>query len=151
MIKKIFCLIIVFSFNLFATGDNSVFYACKDGKFSKVKQLVDSCIDINLKDKYGRTPLMLASYKGHRFIVSYLLQNGAKVNEVDNFGDSALTLASEGRYRMEESYRNIVQQLLKAGANIKQQNLANQTAFSYAQKNGHQKIVELLSNFAANI
>ena len=44
------------------------------------------------------SPLMLAAYLGHLNIVRALLARGANINEVDNFGESAIFYALRGNY-----------------------------------------------------
>ena len=50
--------------------------------------------DMNKADEYGRTPLMLASGKGNEGLVNLMLSHGARVNDVDNSGYTALMYAS---------------------------------------------------------
>lgn len=55
-----------------------------------VKSLIDFGIDIDKKDKYGRTPLHIATFLGIKKIVELLLSNGAQVNIKDNNGCTPL-------------------------------------------------------------
>jgi len=49
--------------------------------------------DILKKEDYGTTPLMIASGKGNKEIVKYLIENGAKVNEKNGNCWTSLTYA----------------------------------------------------------
>lgn len=46
--------------------------------------------DIDVKDIEGNTALLRAVEHGHEKLVDWLLQNGAKVSQPNNFGTTAL-------------------------------------------------------------
>jgi ankyrin repeat protein len=50
----------------------------------------------NAIDEKGRTPLMVASFKGRERVVRYLLENRADVTVQDNEGNNALNYAETG-------------------------------------------------------
>eukprot|EP01041_Mallomonas_annulata_P000066 gene66-75_t len=52
-------------------------------------------LNIEIKDKSGSTPLMVAVYCGYKDLVTTLLQLGADQHLVDNNGSSTLTIASQ--------------------------------------------------------
>lgn len=53
--------------------------------------------DINVaKDTYGATVLYYVSQEGHTAAAELLIQHGADVNAKDNYGCSALFIASQG-------------------------------------------------------
>lgn len=60
-----------------------------------VKELVNKKANINIKDKYGRTPLMIAlsSYNGDRTIIDFLIEKGADVNAETENGVSCKQIA----------------------------------------------------------
>ncbi|KAG1658555.1 Inversin-A [Nymphon striatum] len=49
---------------------------------------------VNMQDKFGRTPLHWAAQKGRFEIVKLLLQHGAKIDIQDNYGTLALQLST---------------------------------------------------------
>ncbi|MBI3783738.1 MAG: ankyrin repeat domain-containing protein [Deltaproteobacteria bacterium] len=57
---------------------------------------LDKEADVNAKDEYGRTVLMLASEEGHREIVQLLLTKGADVSAKTSTGGTALDAATAG-------------------------------------------------------
>lgn len=67
---------------------------------------------INLKDKKGRTPLIAASYNGQLKMVEYLIYHKAKLNELDEQGETALTNSLKFRYF------NVAQCLVEKGADV---------------------------------
>ena len=83
---------------------------------------------------------MTACCTGDVAKVSSLLQgeNQIDVNQRDSEGYTALLLASEG------GHTEIVQQLLKSGANIDAQTKEGESALMKACRNGHDDVVKLL-------
>ena len=64
------------------------------GDLIAVLELIASGVDVNLRNLFGWTALMLAAGEGHAPIVSLLLAAGADVKAVNNFGASALAYAA---------------------------------------------------------
>jgi ankyrin repeat protein len=72
-------------------------------------------IDLNKKDSFGRTALMLAILRKHR-----------------------------SRYENSNDYEKIVEILCKAGADVNLKDKSRKTAFYYALQLGREKCVEIL-------
>jgi ankyrin repeat protein len=64
------------------------------GDLARVKSLIAAKADVNAKDEYGLTALILASMGGHLDVVRALLAAKADVNAKSNHGGTALILAS---------------------------------------------------------
>ena len=58
--------------------------SCGEGDIETVKSLIEQGVDPNTVIVHGLTPLMIASSQGHINIADTLIQNGAKVNMVDD-------------------------------------------------------------------
>ena len=82
------CLVI--NKNLFLTK------AIEDGQLEIVKYLVENGVDINAKDKDGKTTLMKTVENRNLEIVKYLVDNGANVNAKNKNGNTPLILAPYG-------------------------------------------------------
>lgn len=78
-------------------------------------------IDINLKDKYGFTVLILAG-KSSLKTVNTLLKNGADINAASNTGQTCLMMASRS------GNTEVVKFLLKKGADVLLKNDHNKSA-----------------------
>lgn len=116
--------------------------ACREGRLDDVQTLLSkNGIDVNSKDKHGRTSLMRASYGGHAHIVRMLLEKNAEVDTADKFGFTAL---------MHACYKGqllAVDALLSKNADMDIQCDNGKTALMYAEQEGYQTIVkELLKN-----
>src|SRR5919206_1432448 len=86
----------------------------------------------------GRTPLMLAAFRGNTAAVINLLERGADVNARDRDGDTALMFAA---YR---GHRLVVALLLQYGANVHARARNGWTARKAALSGLHQQVAETL-------
>jgi serine/threonine-protein phosphatase 6 regulatory ankyrin repeat subunit A len=103
--------------------------ACKTRKFDIIEYLVSQGADVNLADRYGRTPLMSvfdmdktieSSSSRQRdtelpAIVDFLISAGARVDAVDQYGDSALTAAVRYKGNDRDTHLAAVKKLVDAG------------------------------------
>lgn len=67
--------------------------AIRHGDLDQVRTLMAAGMDINSKDRYGQTGLMVASIRGHTEVVRSLIDHGAELNVTAKFHLSALMLA----------------------------------------------------------
>ena len=88
----------------------------------------------------GRTPLMLAAFRGDTAAVINLLERGADVNARDGDGDTALMFAA---YR---GHGLVVALLLQYGANVYARARNGWTAKKAAQSGLHEHIADMLQH-----
>jgi hypothetical protein len=94
-----------------------------------ITALLKAGAEVNSRDEYGSTALSWASYRGNKDLVKLLLaQPGIKLDETNLDGETALMVAAEN------GYSEIVEMLLKAGANVSITDQAGATAITRAQK-----------------
>ncbi len=86
--------------------------AVRQGDVECVKRLLTVGADINARDRYGQTALMIAARNGESSVVRFLLKNGAELDYTAKYGLSALMLAVIG------GHADIVQALVEAGADL---------------------------------
>ena len=87
----------------------------------------------------GRTPLMLAAFRGDLPATRRLLASGADVNARDKDGMTALMFASH------EGHPTVVRELLRHGANIYARAKNGWTPKRAAQAGHHHAVVEMLN------
>ncbi|KAJ8270099.1 hypothetical protein GJAV_G00110310 [Gymnothorax javanicus] len=91
--------------------DKNIFDHCRENNIELVTKAIDSKkVDVNLKDEEGRALLHWACDRGHKELVSVLLQNNADINSQDDEGQTALHYASACEFG------DIVELLLQSGA-----------------------------------
>jgi ankyrin repeat protein len=110
----------------------------------KLKTLLLTGADVEVKDRFGWTLLMIAARDGKTESAIVLLDHGANPNAhvPDVF---PLKLAVSG------GHIEIARQLLAKGARVDERTGFGNTALMYAVGSGHKEIVELLTNYGANI
>ncbi|MGB9635006.1 MAG: ankyrin repeat domain-containing protein [Candidatus Micrarchaeia archaeon] len=74
----------------------------KEGKVEDVKHFIEMGVNINIKDKYGRTALMHAILRDDIEMVRLLIENGADLNATDMYGRTVLEIADENDYEIAE-------------------------------------------------
>ena len=90
---------------------NSLFGASRTGSIQSVERYLEQGESVNTaRAQDGRTPLHIAVERGHRKMVTFLLNNGAFVNPRDHEGNTPLHLAAAA------GHDSIVRILLSAHA-----------------------------------
>ena len=93
---------------------------------------------------YGGWPLlMIASRDGRKPMVELLLKSGAKVDDKNQSGETAL------HYAAAHGHKAVVEVLLKNKANVNARNDADATPLALAQGAGKQDVVALLKKHGA--
>jgi len=134
------------------TGNTALMYASGWGVVTKnperARILLDKGAKVNLQNKKGETALMMAVYRGHVETSKLLIERGANLELKDANGRTALMTASAATIDLKDNnsaFPALVKLLLDKGANINAKDKNNSTALSLAKKNGHKKIVAILT------
>lgn len=128
-------------------GDNIMHAAAHGGDTDLIYMLAkNSKININLKNKKGETPLALAVERSHVKAVDALLENGAKVYTVDQFGNTPLNniLCNWKHYGEDEKCIQIANKLLDYDTTRKHYNKKNEdgvTPLHGAAQQGYTQVV----------
>ena len=80
-----------------ATTAADIHEAAKKGSLEKVKAFLANGEKVDVKDKYGMTPLYHAAAKGHKDVCEFLISQGADVNAGREIGFVPLTGALNSR------------------------------------------------------
>lgn len=126
-------------------GNSILHIGASNGSMDIVSYSIEELtIEIESKNNKGTTPLMLAVHSNKLDVVRYLIEHGAKINEVDNNGHNAL-------FYVVDNNRNMFQLLLNAGADISQEANDKATLLINAAKNKNFEIIRYLLENEANI
>jgi ankyrin repeat protein len=133
-------------------GNTALMYASGWGVVTKnpdrAELLLDRGARVNLQNRKGETALMMAAYRGHVKTAKLLLERGANMELKDVNGRTALMTASAATIDLKDNnsdFPELVKLLLDKGADINAKDKNKSTALSLATKNGHKKIIALLT------
>jgi ankyrin repeat protein len=131
-----------------ASGNSLMHLAAEKGYAPLLKLLHQAKARLDIKDNVGWTPIMSASHSGHLPCLQFLVEQGAKIEYMDDgLNRSSLRIAASN------GHAEIVSYLLNAGANVDAVDLIGQT--SLIQISGDLKyqatVMQLLLDHGANI
>ncbi|MFA7431313.1 MAG: ankyrin repeat domain-containing protein [Rhodospirillaceae bacterium] len=109
-----------------------------NGDNDTLRRMLLSGTDPNSRDTNRQPLIILAARNGLGTGMDLLLDNRARVDELDPFGNTALMWTAD------RGHADMTARLLAAGARPNLQNNQGVTALMRAAKEGHGKIVELL-------
>ena len=129
--------------------------AVKSGDLQKVKRLIEKGAEVNVKDKYGRTPLFFTLSPE---IIELLIKKGTDVNAKDNLGGTPLHRALN-KAAQSKKYEK-AKLLIEKGANVNAKDRFGRTPlfeliaplfFSPVEEKGDKEMVQLLIQKGANV
>lgn len=121
--------------------------ACNFYNIRAVELFIQCRANINVKNEFGRTPLMYFYNNGYNYITKLLINHGANINEMDNKNKTTLFIACEN------SQAVIVELLLKKGANPNILSYIDTKIYSPLQiavERNYSSIVDILLKYNAN-
>ncbi|XP_064602461.1 ankyrin repeat and EF-hand domain-containing protein 1-like isoform X2 [Liolophura sinensis] len=119
--------------------------AAKMGDFDSLKGALQRGTPIDTRDKYYKTPLMVAASSGNLDMVKFLLENGAKVNTRDNFKWTPLHHGCHG------GQLDVVQLLLDNGAEMDATTMNGGTPIMRAIESSKLDVVQYLIQKGAKL
>lgn len=153
--------------------------AVKDGVDKmRILELINSGNDINTKDEYGQTALMVAAANNNAEITTLLLEHNANINATRNDGKTALIIAAyngsisivkllldkradpnisnnEGwsalYYAIRSDNHDISRLLVESGADVNDKTQRGETVLQLAAVKGNEDIVRLLLGKGADV
>ena len=108
--------------------------AVTQGDVETVRALLRAGSDVNARDRYGQTALMLAAHRGFREMVELLVEGGADLNVTAKFNLSALMLT------ITTGHAEVARALARAGADLQ---VKGSGAPGFAGKTAHDLAVGL--------
>uniref|UniRef100_U3K941 Ankyrin repeat and EF-hand domain containing 1 n=1 Tax=Ficedula albicollis TaxID=59894 RepID=U3K941_FICAL len=96
-------------------------YLVKERDFVSLQKAFDAGVPVDIKDRYYKTPLMVACAGGNIVLVEFLLEKGADVNATDNF------LWTPLHHACYNGHLDIAELLVNAGASVNAPAIGNAT------------------------
>ena len=130
-------------------SNTALMWAASEGYPAIARLLIDYGADINAKNAAGYTALMFAAEGDHREILLNLLDHPDldpnAIGDRNNYQETVLMAATR------HGQLDIVQRLLKMGAEINATNKIGDTALYLASERGHLYVVKVLCELGANV
>jgi uncharacterized protein len=127
-------------------GTPALHWVVRVDDIDTAKLLIKAGADVKLADRYGVTPIFLASTNGNASMIKLLLDSGADPNTVDPAGETTLMTAAKG------GDVESVRVLADAGAKIDTRDPAfQQTALMMAVREGRTEVVRFLVERHADV
>jgi len=108
--------------------DRKLLDAAKSGKAGDAESLLQKGADVNARDDFGWTPLILASKEGHTKVVELLLKKGVDPNVSNAWGWFPISWAAF------QGHKDVVKLLLEHGADPNAKSEHGWTALSLASE-----------------
>lgn len=125
-------------------GKSALIEAIENSKGS-VSILVEGGANVNAKDMYGNTPLLLAVEKKDRETVKYLIDKGANVNVKNNNGDTPFMAAARN------GDIETIKLLMSKGVNVNSKDGKGNTILIEAINRNNDEMVKFLLENGANV
>ena len=144
-LKILLLSVFLISSSISLPSDIDIFDAAREGNVANITTYVQQGGDVNLHDRRGFTPFILATYHGNDEAAAVLKEAGADACAVDEKGSNAfMGVAFKG-------YQNTAQWLLdNTSCDVNHRNYAGQTALMMASLFGREEIVKLLLQHGAD-
>ncbi|NWI56700.1 ANKE1 protein, partial [Calyptomena viridis] len=120
-------------------------YLVRAGDIVSLQKAFDEGVPVDIKDKYYKTPLMVACANGKIVLAQYLLEKGADVNMTDNF------LWTPLHHACSNGHLDVAELLVEAGAAVDALGIGNTTPLMRAIEASRLDIVYFLITAGANV
>lgn len=124
----------------------ALFAAVEANDLALVQHLAPLAHDLNLTNRQGWSPLMVAGYQHHTDVARELISRGANIHQANLNGTSVLMYAKDGAARTTDF--SLLEHLLALGADAAYRDAAGLTVADYCRAKGQQ---ELATFFEASL
>jgi len=121
------------------------FHMTEKNHIEEVKSIINQRIDVNIKNDFGNTALMIAAREGYLNIANLLIKSGADINLQERWGCTAIILA------VQNVQFEMAKLLIEHGADVNIKNKMGQTALMIAARDNRLEITNLLIEHGANV
>ncbi len=116
------------------------------GNLRAVSELVEDGAGVNFANRYGVTPVMVAAQWNRPEVVSFLLESGANARAVENSSGRSVLM-----YACLSGNHEVVELVLKYGAQVNGKDRLGRTALMTAAATGNSAVVDMLLKGGAEV
>jgi len=127
---------------------NILHAAASSGNEDLIIFLLDEGINIDYPTAEGWTPLFIATRDGRAEAAKLLIYKQADINAQTDLGATALLMAVTQPFESEEARLDLLEYMLKRGANPSLTDTYGHTPLYYAEKQGREQVVALLKQYS---
>ena len=128
---------------------NALHAAASGGNEDVILFLLDQGLPINSRTPQGWTPLFVAARDGRAEAAKLFVFKGADLNVPSDLGATALMMAVTQPFETEKARLDLLEYMLKRGADVNLADKYGHTPLYYAQKQGNGAVVKLLEKYVA--
>ena len=129
---------------------NALHAAASGGNEDVILFLLDQGLPINARTpEEGWTALYVAARDGQAEAAKLLVFKGADLNAQSNLGATALTMAVTQPFETEKARLELLEYMLRRGADVNLADKYGHTPLYYANVQGKEDVVELLERYAS--
>ena len=134
-------------FNLHLTKDYSLelMHAVEQDNTARVLALTPHVPNLEIRNRRGWSPLMIAAYANDLPVVMTLLDAGADINAINKKGTSVLMYAKSAAIRTKDL--EVMQYLLSQGADHTITDVTGKSVLDYARLEGNQNVIKCLEGW----
>jgi uncharacterized protein len=128
--------------------DTPFLYAGAEGRLEILRLCLKAGANLEDTNRYGGTALIPAAHHGHPETVAELLKTGIEIDHVNNLGWTALLetiILSDGG----PTHRNILKQLIDAGADVNIADADGVSPLAHAKARGYVEMIATLESAGA--
>ena len=130
---------------------SAIMIASDKGQAELVGQLLGLGAKVGLRDKYGKTALILALEKGHEAVAEMLLPPTARAGALDVQGSGMMDRKSALMISSKKGLTGLVDKLLLLRANAQLKDAQGKTALDLARESNRDACVSLLTLHASSV
>lgn len=128
---------------------NALHAAASGGNEDVILFLLEQGLPLNSRTPEGWTPLFVAARDGQAEAAKLLIFKGADLNAQSKLGATALTMAVTQPFETEKARLNLLEYMLKRGADVNLADTYGHTPLYYATVQGNTAVVDLLKQYGA--
>ena len=130
--------------NYIINQENEMFFnLCNNNDLKKIKEIFNKSVHLNIKNIFGRTPLLIAIENNYIDLINYFISEGANIMERDNDGNNGIMITCRfNHYNLLKYLLSL--NLINLNVVLEAVDNNNMTALLISSQEGHLEIIKYL-------